>query len=324
MTTSVIEVSDLVVEYQSSKGSVRAVDGLDLHIAAGEVYALLGENGAGKTSTVEVIEGHRRRLSGQVKVLGIDPAATGRDRRELRDQIGIVLQASGIEPEITAREALTLFRSPYRNPRTIDEVVELVDLREFVDQRVSTLSGGQRRRLDLAVAVIGRPKVLFLDEPTTGFDPSARRRAWDLISTLRAGGTTILLTTHYLEEAEFLADRVGVISRGRMLIEGAPRDLQQAHGQRVMSVDIVGGGSGVDEDLQAGLSQALAGVAEEIEWIGSRVHVTSSDTNAALERLTKWAAASGVILNEWSIERPSLEQVFLKVNSDEIEGDSRG
>ena len=324
MTTSVIEVSDLVVEYQSSKGSVRAVDGLDLHIAAGEVYALLGENGAGKTSTVEVIEGHRRRLSGQVKVLGIDPAATGRDRRELRDQIGIVLQASGIEPEITAREALTLFRSPYRNPRTIDEVVELVDLREFVDQRVSTLSGGQRRRLDLAVAVIGRPKVLFLDEPTTGFDPSARRRAWDLISTLRAGGTTILLTTHYLEEAEFLADRVGVISRGRMLIEGAPRDLQQAHGQRVMSVDIVGGGSGVDEDLQAGLSQALAGVAEEIEWIGSRVHVTSSDTNEALERLTKWAAASGVILNEWSIERPSLEQVFLKVNSDEIEGDSRG
>ena len=324
MTTSVIEVSDLVVEYQSSKGSVRAVDGLDLHIAAGEVYALLGENGAGKTSTVEVIEGHRRRLSGQVKVLGIDPAATGRDRRELRDQIGIVLQASGIEPEVTAREALTLFRSPYRNPRTIDEVVELVDLREFVDQRVSTLSGGQRRRLDLAVAVIGRPKVLFLDEPTTGFDPSARRRAWDLISTLRAGGTTILLTTHYLEEAEFLADRVGVISRGRMLIEGAPRDLQQAHGQRVMSVDIVGGGSGVDEDLQAGLSQALAGVAEEIEWIGSRVHVTSSDTNAALERLTKWAAASGVILNEWSIERPSLEQVFLKVNSDEIQGDSRG
>ena len=258
------------------------------------------------------------------EVLGIDPAATGRDRRELRDQIGIVLQASGIEPEITAREALTLFRSPYRNPRTIDEVVELVDLREFVDQRVSTLSGGQRRRLDLAVAVIGRPKVLFLDEPTTGFDPSARRRAWDLISTLRAGGTTILLTTHYLEEAEFLADRVGVISRGRMLIEGAPRDLQQAHGQRVMSVDIVGGGSGVDEDLQAELSQALAGVAEEIEWIGSRVHVTSSDTNAALERLTKWAAASGVILNEWSIERPSLEQVFLKINSDEIEGDSRG
>lgn len=324
MTTSVVEVSDLVVEYQSSKGSVRAVDGLDLHIAAGEVYALLGENGAGKTSTVEVIEGHRRRLSGQVKVLGIDPAATGRDRRELRDQIGIVLQASGIEPEITAREALTLFRSPYRNPRTIDEVVELVDLREFVDQRVSTLSGGQRRRLDLAVAVIGRPKVLFLDEPTTGFDPSARRRAWDLISMLRAGGTTILLTTHYLEEAEFLADRVGVISRGRMLIEGAPQDLQQAHGQRVMSVDIVVGGSGVDEDLQAGLSQALAGVAEEIEWIGSRVHVTSSDTNAALERLTKWAAASGVILNEWSIERPSLEQVFLKINSDEIEGDSRG
>lgn len=324
MTTSVIKVSGLVVEYQSSKGTVRAVDGLDLHIAAGEVYALLGENGAGKTSTVEVIEGHRRRRSGQVEVLGIDPASTGRDRRELRDQIGIVLQASGIEPEVTAREALILFRSSYRNPRSIDEVVELVNLREFVDQRVATLSGGQRRRLDLAVAVIGRPKVLFLDEPTTGFDPSARRRAWDLISTLRAGGTTILLTTHYLEEAEFLADRVGVISRGRMLIEGAPRDLQRAHGQGVMSVDVLGADSGGDEDLRAGVSQALAGVVQEVEWIGSRVQVTSSDTTGALERLTMWAAASGVTLSEWSIERPSLEQVFLKLNSDETEGGSRG
>ena len=324
MTAPAIGVSDLVVEYRSSKGSIRAVDGLDLTVESGEVYALLGENGAGKTSALEVIEGHRRRQSGRVEVLGIDPAATGRDRRELRDQIGIVLQASGIEPEITPREALRLFGSAYRNPRSIDEVVKLVDLQEFVDQRVGILSGGQRRRLDLAVAVIGRPKVLFLDEPTTGFDPSARRKAWELISTVRTDGTTILLTTHYLEEAEFLADRVGVISSGRMLVEGSPRDLQRAHGKSVMSVDISGADSGVDEGFRGGVTRALEGVVHEVEWTGTRVRITSSDTTAVLERLTMWAASSGVSLSEWSIERPSLEQVFLSLGSGDVEVGSDG
>ncbi len=324
MTAPPISVNDLVVEYRSSTGSIRAVDGLDLSIEGGEVYALLGENGAGKTSTVEVLEGHRRRQSGRVEVLGIDPAATGRDRRELRDQIGIVLQASGIEPEITPREALRLFGSAYRNRRSIDEVVELVDLGEFVDQRVGTLSGGQRRRLDLAVAVIGRPKVLFLDEPTTGFDPAARRKAWELISTLRSDGTTILLTTHYLEEAEFLADRVGVISSGRMLVEGAPKDLQRAHGQSVMSVDISGADSGGEGGFRDGVTRALEGVVHDVVWTGTRVHVTSSDTTAVLERLTTWAASSGVSLSEWSIERPSLEQVFLSLGSGDVEDGSDG
>lgn len=324
MTTTAIAVNDLVVEYRSSKSTVRAVDGLDLNIAAGEVYALLGENGAGKTSTVEVIEGHRTRQGGQVEVLGIDPAATGRTRRELRDQIGIVLQSSGIEPEITPREALRLFSSVYRHSRSIDEVVELVDLGEFADRRVGTLSGGQRRRLDLAVAVIGRPKVLFLDEPTTGFDPSARRRAWDLISSLRADGTTILLTTHYLEEAEYLADRVGVIAHGRMVIEGAPSELRRTHGNSVMSVEIAGPHQFISEDLRSGVTKALDGIVGEMTWIGVRLQVTSSDTTAVLERLTAWATAAGLTLRDWSIERPSLEHIFLTLNANDLEDGDHG
>ena len=320
MTVPVIKVKDLVVEYRSSAGTIRAVDGLDLTVSSGEVYALLGENGAGKTSTVEVIEGHRPRASGAVEVLGIDPAASGAVRRELRDQIGIVLQTSGVEPEITAREALNLFGSAYRSPRPVSEVIELTDLRDFADQRIGTLSGGQRRRLDLAVAVIGRPKVLFLDEPTTGFDPSARRKAWDLISQLRVDGTTILLTTHYLDEAEYLADRVGVMSKGRMLIEGTPGDLQQAHGQSVMSVKISKSDSLDQQSLETGVQLALNAVPHQASWMGQRLEISTSDATGVLERLASWAASEGLSLSEWSIERPSLEQVFLDLNA----GDARG
>ncbi len=320
MTVPVIKVRDLVVEFRSSAGRLRAVDGLDLTISAGEVYALLGENGAGKTSTVEVIEGHRPRHSGAVEVLGIDPAAPGAMRRELRDQIGIVLQTSGVEPEITPREALNLFGSAYRSPRPVSEVIELTDLRDFADQRIGTLSGGQRRRLDLAVAVIGRPKVLFLDEPTTGFDPSARRKAWELISQLRVDGTTILLTTHYLDEAEYLADRVGVMSKGRMLVEGTPGDLQQAHGQSVMSVKISESGSLGQQDLERGVELALSSVPHHVMWMGQRLEITTSDTTGVLERLASWAASEGVLLSDWSIERPSLEQVFLDLNADDDRG----
>lgn len=322
MTGPVIKVRDLVVEYRSPTGPLRAVDGLDLTISAGEVYALLGENGAGKTSTVEVIEGHRPRHSGDVEVLGIDPAASGAVRRELRDQIGIVLQTSGVEPEITPREALNLFSSTYRAPRSVREVIELTDLRDFADQRIGTLSGGQRRRLDLAVAVIGRPKVLFLDEPTTGFDPSARRKAWDLISNLRVDGTTILLTTHYLDEAEYLADRVGVMSKGRMLVEGTPGDLQQAHGQSVMSVKISETGSMGQQEIEHGVALALHAIPHHVTWIGQRLEITTSDTTRVLERLASWAASAGLVLSDWSIERPSLEQVFLDLNTNDDRGDS--
>ncbi|MGB0148948.1 MAG: ATP-binding cassette domain-containing protein [Ilumatobacteraceae bacterium] len=320
MTSPAIKVNDLVVEYTSSQGTIRAVNGLDLSIAEGEVYALLGENGAGKTSTVEVLEGHRSRVAGQVEILGIDPTTGGSRRRELRDQIGIVLQTSGIEPEITPREALTLFGAVYRNPYSLSDVVERVGLDDFVDQRVGSLSGGQRRRLDLAVAVIGRPRVLFLDEPTTGFDPSARRNAWELVRSLHADGTTILLTTHYLEEAEFLADRVGVISRGEMLVEGPPRELQQAHGRSVMSVEIAGAGS--LSDVEASVAAVLDGISSTLAWQGTRLLITTEETTKVLERITRWALSTGADLSEWSIERPSLEQVFLELNADiDREGD---
>lgn len=314
MTSPAIKVNDLVVEYTSSQGTIRAVNGLDLSIAEGEVYAMLGENGAGKTSTVEVLEGHRSRVGGQVEVLGIDPTAGGSLRRELRDQIGIVLQTNGIEPEITPREALTLFGAVYRNPYSLSDVVERVGLDGFIDQRVGSLSGGQRRRLDLAVAVIGRPRVLFLDEPTTGFDPSARRNAWELVRSLHADGTTILLTTHHLEEAEFLADRVGVISRGEMLVEGPPRDLQQAHGRSVMSVEIAGAGS--LSDVEASVAAVLDGISSTLAWQGARLLITTEETTKVLERITRWALSAGADLSEWSIERPSLEQVFLELNAD--------
>lgn len=314
MTSLAIKVNDLVVEYTSSQVTIRAVNGLDLSIAEGEVYALLGENGAGKTSTVEVLEGHRSRVGGQVEVLGFDPAAGGPGRRELRDQIGIVLQTSGIEPEITPREALTLFGAVYRDPYSLSDVVDRVGLGDFVDQRVGSLSGGQRRRLDLAVAVIGRPRVLFLDEPTTGFDPSARRHAWELIRSLHSDGTTILLTTHYLEEAEFLADRVGVISRGEMLVEGPPRELQKAHGRSVMSVEITGAGS--SSDIEASVAAVLDGISSKLAWQGARLLITTEETTKVLGQITRWALSTGADLSEWSIERPSLEQVFLKLNSD--------
>ncbi len=214
----VIDVRDLRKDY----GAVRAVDGLSFHVDAGEVYALLGENGAGKSTAVEILEGHRSATSGSVEVLGVDPSSAGRD---FRDRIGIVLQSSGVEAEFTVREVITLYGGCYRSPRPLDEVVALVGLDEKVDERVGALSGGQRRRVDLALGIIGRPEVLFLDEPTTGFDPAARRQSWDLIETLGADGTTVLLTTHYLDEAEHLASRVGVLSRGRMIAEGTPEQL---------------------------------------------------------------------------------------------------
>ncbi|MDA3009617.1 MAG: ABC transporter ATP-binding protein, partial [Actinomycetota bacterium] len=231
---SAIAVENLVVEY----GDLRAVDRLDLDIASGEVYALLGENGAGKTSTIEVLEGLRTRTSGSVRVLGHDPADASRD---LRDRIGIVLQSTGVERQITVAEAVALYGAVYRRPRPVGEVLELVGLGDRAEARCGTLSGGQRRRLDLALGIVGSPELLFLDEPTTGFDPSARRRAWELVDALRSDGMTVVLTTHYLDEAEHLADRVGVMSAGRLIVEGTPADLQRRSGRTLVSFRCGGG-----------------------------------------------------------------------------------
>ena len=227
----VVEVADLVKTY----GDMPAVDGVSFTVQAGEVYGLLGENGAGKTTTVEILEGFRTRTSGSVSVLGGDPGVAD---RALRDRIGIVLQSTGVERVLTVGEVLELYGSCYRRSRTVAECVDLVGLEDTVGKRCDRLSGGQRRRLDLALGIIGYPDLLFLDEPTTGFDPAARRGAWELIRSLSAGGTTVLLTSHYLDEVEQLADRVGVLRRGRLIAEGSPAALDGGDGRHDGAVHV--------------------------------------------------------------------------------------
>jgi ABC-2 type transport system ATP-binding protein len=218
MDETAVRVRDLRKRY----GDVNAVDGVDLDIPRGEVFALLGPNGAGKSTTVEILEGHRRRTSGEASVLGADP---GRPTRAWRSRIGVVLQTSNEQPQLDVRDMVRHFAGYYPNPRDVDEVIEAVGLTEKAGARLAELSGGQRRRVDVALGIIGAPELLFLDEPTTGFDPDARRQFWKLIDGLADGGTTILLTTHYLDEAEALADRVGVIAGGRMVEVGKPQEL---------------------------------------------------------------------------------------------------
>ena len=228
---SAITISGLRKTY----GDTVAVDDLSFEVAEGEVYGLLGHNGAGKSTTIEILEGHRERTSGSVSVLGLDPVKGG---RELRDRIGIVLQTSGTDLELTVRETIDLYGSVYRRRRPVDEVLDLVGLDEKADDRVAALSGGQKRRLDLGLGIVGYPELLFLDEPTTGFDPAARRRSWEMIQGLCSLGTTVVLTTHYLDEAEHLADRVGVMARGAMVAEGTPAELMSASPTTTISFEL--------------------------------------------------------------------------------------
>lgn len=301
MAMAAIDVTDL----RKSYGDVRAVDGVSFRVEPGEVYALLGHNGAGKSTAVEILEGHRSADSGDVSVLGFDPADAD---REFRDRIGVVLQSSGVENEFTIREAVDLYGSVYRNPRTLDEVVGLVGLEDKVDDRVGSLSGGQRRRVDLALGIVGSPDLLFLDEPTTGFDPSARRLSWDLIEQLGEGGTTVLLTTHYLDEAEHLADRVGVLANGKLVAEGTPSELIDGISGTVVSFQLPHSLETADA-----VSTFAPILGAEVRLSGRLVEATVERSTHVVHRLTGWAVENDIELQSLSVKRASLEEVFLQL-----------
>jgi ABC-2 type transport system ATP-binding protein len=289
-TEPAIEVSALHKAY----GELEAVRGIEFRVQRGEIYGLLGPNGAGKTSTVEILEGYRTRTSGRVSVLGFDP----NDRpRELRARVGIVLQSSGIYNHVKVGEVIAHFARFYPHPRDVDEVIDLVGLSEKRDVRARHLSGGQRRRLDLALALIGDPELIFLDEPTTGFDPAARRSAWETIRSLRELGKTVLLTTHYLDEAQELADRVAIIKGGRILAEGSPAELGVGGGSRYRIAYVERAGPGDGEDRE-------------------RTVIETDDPTRVLHELTSAALARGEQLHSLSVTRPSLEDVYLELTAD--------
>jgi ABC-2 type transport system ATP-binding protein len=283
MPAAAIEVDDL----RKSYGDLEAVRGIGFRVERGEVFGLLGPNGAGKTTTVEILEGYRLRSGGHVRVLGFDP---GRRPRALRERVGIVLQQSGLYRHIRVREALAHFAALYPRPRDVDEVLALVGLEAKRDAMARELSGGQLRRLDLGLALIGDPELIFLDEPTTGFDPVARRNAWETIRALRALGKTVVLTTHYLDEAQALADRVAIVKGGRILAEGAPREL------------------GADSSRRVRVSYRDAS--------GELVEHVTDDPTRLLHELTAEALARGESLDELEVTRPSLEEIYLELTAD--------
>jgi ABC-2 type transport system ATP-binding protein len=262
-----------------------ALRGIDFEIGAGEVFGLLGPNGAGKTTTVEILEGYRKRDTGEVEVLGQDPQRAGRDWRQ---RVGVVLQSSSLYPNLTAQESLALFAGYYESPRDVEEVVEIVGLTEKATTAVRKLSGGQKRRLDLGLALVGNPELLFLDEPTTGFDPGARRTAWETIRNLRSLGTTILLTTHYLDEAEQLADRVAVLRDGEIVREGSPAEL-------------TGGSAETEIRYRKG---------------GREVVERTAEPTRRLNELTGEALARGEVLESLEVRRPTLEEIYLELTGE--------
>lgn len=290
-----IEVSGL----RKSYGDFEAVRGVDLLIETGEVYALLGPNGAGKTTTVEILEGHRERTGGQVSVLGYDP---GRGDTRFRERIGIVLQTTSVDQYLSVEETVNLFRGYYPDSLPLDTILEATGLVEQARTRVGKLSGGQQRRLDVAVGLAGNPELLFLDEPTTGFDPSARRGAWDMVKNLQELGKTILLTTHYMEEAEYLADRVGIMVEGRVVVEGSPQEIAGAGGATFIRFRLPDSAATLPDALGAG-SPTGPGTYE----------IRTATPTAALNQLTAWAVENGIEFEEISVTRPSLEDIFIEV-----------
>jgi len=287
-----------VAGLRKSYGSTEAIKGISFEVAEGEVFALLGPNGAGKTTTVEILEGYRRRDAGTVSVLGMDPESGG---SRLRERIGIVLQECGFEELLTVEEMLARQAGYYPAPRPVEEVIDLVGLEDKARARVRTLSGGQRRRLDLALALIGGPDLVFLDEPTTGFDPAARRNAWDLVKRLGGLGKTVLLTTHYMDEAQYLADRVAVIAAGQLVAQGNPESI----GGRDSGAALI------RFMLPGGLPVSALPVRARLD--GDHVVIESSDLTRTLHLVTGWALERGVELRALTVSRPSLEDVYLEM-----------
>jgi ABC-2 type transport system ATP-binding protein len=284
-------------------GELEAVRGIDLTIDEGEVFALLGPNGAGKTTTVEILEGYRDRDGGEVSVLGHDPS-----KRELalRSQVGIVLQSTGVDPYLTVAETVELYRGYYPHPRPLDEVIGLVGLEEKRETRVLKLSGGQQRRLDVAVALAGDPRLLFLDEPTTGFDPNARRNAWEIVRNLAAIGKTVFLTTHFMDEAQYLANRVAVITQGVIVAEGPPSTLAgRATAATVVSFRVPAGVNAEPPDW--GQTASSDGTFE----------IHTEDPTRLLHDVTGWALDHNVRFETLEVRRPSLEDVYLQLTADQ-------
>jgi len=279
-------------------GAREAVRGIDLDVRRGEVVALLGPNGAGKTTTVEILEGYRARTDGEVSVLGHDPGA---GEPAYKARIGIVLQSTGLEPYLTAREAITLYGGYYQSPRPTDEILTLVELTGQGDTRIGRLSGGQRRRLDLAIALVGRPELVFLDEPTTGFDPSARHAAWGIIRGLVAGGTTVLLTTHFMDEAQALADRLAVLVEGQIVAQGTTAEVIGNTSQDTIVRLRLPAGTPTPDGF--GLAPDAGDPALLL--------VRTTQATDVLHRLTGWALDSGVTIEDLSVARPSLEDTYL-------------
>jgi ABC-2 type transport system ATP-binding protein len=297
---SVVSVRGL----RKSYGALEAVRGIDLEVEAGTIFALVGPNGAGKTTTVEILEGYRSPDAGEVRVLGTDPARAGLDWNA---RIGVMLQMLQVQPELTVRESLEQFAGYYPAPRPIDETIALVGLVEQRDVRAARLSGGQQRRLDLALALIGDPDLLFMDEPTTGFDPAARRRAWRVIESLREQGTTIILTTHYMEEAEQLADRVAIITAGRIVAEGPPAELDGDRPRTRVTFRL-------PADVKATHLPADLGTAVQVR--DGRIELATDEPLPVLEKLAVWARNRGIDLPELEVRKRSLEDIYVELVAD--------
>jgi ABC-2 type transport system ATP-binding protein len=302
-----VNAADLAIEVRGlrkSYGTLEAVRGIDLNVKRGEIFAMLGPNGAGKTTTVVILEGYRTRTAGEVDVLGHDPA---RHERDLMQRMGIVLQQTGVQPYLTVREIVAMYAGYYPRPRDTEEVISLVGLSESADQRIIRLSGGQHRRVDLALALAGDPELLFLDEPTTGFDPSARRQAWETIRALAALGKTVFLTTHFMDEAQVLADRVAIIARGEIVASGSPNTLG-ARGSQASLVRFA---------LPDGAAPPSAFAARQTA--GGAWQLESQSPTQTLHDLTGWALEAGQELVGLEVSRPSLEDVYLELTKEEAE-----